>query len=123
MMQDLVGIARTGSEVEQAIERIVSFQREAASVSCDGNRSYNPGWHTAMELAHMLTVAEAIARAASQRKESRGGHFREDFPEKNNDLGKVNISIVKDSSGAMEVRAIPKLALREDLQAIVDEMK
>lgn len=122
MMQDLVGIARTGPELEQAIDNIKALQLEARDVYCGGNRGFNPGWHTAIELPHMLTVAEAIARAAAQRKESRGGHFREDFPEKSQTLGNMNISIVKNGD-TMEVKSIPKIALREDLQAIVDEMK
>jgi succinate dehydrogenase / fumarate reductase, flavoprotein subunit len=123
MMQDLVGIARTGAELEEALEKIKGLQQEAAEVSCDGNRGFNPGWHTAMELTHMLTVAEAIARAALERKESRGGHFREDFPDKSSEYGNVNISIVKGDGETMRVQSIPKLKVREDLQAIVDEMK
>jgi succinate dehydrogenase / fumarate reductase flavoprotein subunit len=123
MMQDLVGIARTGSELEEALVKIKDLQAEAKEVACDGNRGYNPGWHTALELTHMLTVAEAIAKAANQRKESRGGHYREDFPEKSAELGNVNISITKDAQGAMQVRMVPKLKLRDDLQNIVDEMK
>jgi succinate dehydrogenase / fumarate reductase flavoprotein subunit len=123
MMQDLVGIARTGSELEEALVKIKELQAEAKEVACDGNRGYNPGWHTALELTHMLTVAEAIAKAANQRKESRGGHYREDFPEKSPELGNVNISITKDTQGAMLVKMVPKLKLRDDLQNIVDEMK
>ena len=123
MMQDLVGIARTGDELTHAIENISALRKEAEAVSCGGNRGYNPGWHTALELTHMLTVAEAIARAASERRESRGGHFREDFPEKSQELGKVNISIVKGAGGKMQVGKVPKADLRADLQDIVDEMK
>jgi succinate dehydrogenase / fumarate reductase flavoprotein subunit len=123
MMQDLVGIARTGDELSHAVENISALRREAEAVSCGGNRGYNPGWHTALELTHMLTVAEAIARAASERRESRGGHFREDFPEKSPELGKVNISIVKGPDGNMQVGKVPKSDLRPDLQDIVDEMK
>ena len=122
MMQDLVGIARTGTELEEAIGHIKALQKEAANVGCGGNRFYNPGWHTALDLAHMLTVAEAIARAAWERKESRGGHYREDFPEKRPEFGNVNISILKGKQGDMEVRPIPKLKLRDDLQQIVEEM-
>jgi succinate dehydrogenase / fumarate reductase flavoprotein subunit len=76
-----------------------------------------------MELTHMLTVAEAIARAANERKESRGGHFREDFPDKSTDLGQVNIAIKKDETGAMKIWKIPKQKVRDDLQQIIDEMK
>ena len=123
MMQDLVGIARMGDELSHAIENILALRKEAEAVSCGGNRGYNPGWHTALELTHMLTVAEAIARAASERKESRGGHFREDFPEKSPELGKVNISIVKGADGKMQVGKVPKADLRPDLRDIIDEMK
>ena len=123
MMQDLVGIARTGNELEEAIEKIRHLSVEADEVSCGGNRGYNPGWHTALELTHMLTVAEAIARAAFDRRESRGGHFREDFPQKDEGLGKINISILKGNDGAMRVQSIPRVSLRQDLQDIVNEMK
>ncbi len=123
MMQDLVGIARTGKELEEALTSIHHLQKQANEVGCEGNRGFNPGWHTALELTHMLTVAEAIAKAALERKESRGGHYREDFPLKNAELGSVNISIKKNNQGEMEVRPIPKTKLREDLQEIVDEMK
>ncbi|MEX1238206.1 MAG: fumarate reductase/succinate dehydrogenase flavoprotein subunit [Cyclobacteriaceae bacterium] len=122
MMQDLVGIARTGTELEEAIGQIKALQGQAAIVGCDGNRFYNPGWHTALELTHMLTVAEAIARGAWERKESRGGHYRDDFPEKRAEFGNANISIMKNKQGEVEVRPIQKLKLREDLQQIVDEM-
>jgi succinate dehydrogenase / fumarate reductase flavoprotein subunit len=123
MMQDLVGIARAGTELEEAIGKIGLLMSEASAVSSDGNRGYNPGWHAALELKDMLTVAEAIARAALERKESRGGHYREDFPEKSSVYGNVNISIIKGRDGAMEVKSIPTLPLREDLQAIIEEMK
>jgi succinate dehydrogenase / fumarate reductase flavoprotein subunit len=123
MMQELVGIVRTGKELDEAVDRILRFQEEAKKVGCNGNRGYNPGWHTAMELMHMLIVAEAIARAARERKESRGGHFREDFPDKSNDFGKLNFCIQKDANGNMSVRQLPKEKMREDLQQLIDEMK
>jgi succinate dehydrogenase / fumarate reductase flavoprotein subunit len=123
MMQDLVGIVRSGKELGEAIEQIVQLQQKAKTVSCEGNRGYNPGWHTALELKHMLTVAEAIARAAKERKESRGGHFREDFPNKSDEFGKVNTTIKKDENGNMAIRLAPKPKVREDLQALIDEMK
>jgi succinate dehydrogenase / fumarate reductase flavoprotein subunit len=122
-MQDLVGIVRTGKELEEAIKNIGLLKEKINRVACSGNRGFNPGWHTALELTHMITVAEAIARAALQRKESRGGHYREDFPEKSDALGKVNINIKKDDKGEMTVTQVTKPKMRDDLQQIVNEMK
>jgi succinate dehydrogenase / fumarate reductase flavoprotein subunit len=122
-MQDLVGIVRTGKELEEAITHIGQLKEKINRVACSGNRGYNPGWHTALELTHMITVAEAIARAALQRQESRGGHYREDFPEKSDALGKVNINIKKDEKGEMIVTPVSKPKMRDDLQQIVNEMK
>jgi succinate dehydrogenase / fumarate reductase, flavoprotein subunit len=123
MMQNLVGIVRVGSELEDAVQQIKALQARAEKVGCGGNRGYNPGWHTAMELKHMLMVAEAIARAANERKESRGGHFREDFQEKSEEFGGVNIRIQRDKNGEMKLDRIPKQKLPEELQQIIQEMK
>ncbi len=122
-MQKLVGIVRIESELSEAVEKIKAFRERAALAGCGGNRGYNPGWHTAIELKHMVTVAEAIALAARERKESRGGHFREDYPDKSDAFAKVNVSIQKDAAGNMVVKQVPKLKIREDLQQIIDEMK
>ena len=123
MMQELVGIARVGNEMEEALTKIEALKERAKFAACGGNRGYNPGWHTAMELTHMLTVAEAIAKAAQERKESRGGHFREDFPNKSEEFSKVNVCIRKNENGTMEVKQIAKPKVREDLQQIIEEMK
>jgi len=123
MMQELVGIVRTEKELTEAAEKLNALKKRAASAGCGGNRGYNPGWHTAMELTHMLTVAEAIMVAAKERKESRGGHFREDYPDKSEELGKINISIKKGSNGNMEVKRAEKPKLTEEQQKIIEENK
>ena len=79
-MHDLVGIIRTAPEMEQALERIAALKERVANLSVEGHRQYNPGWHLALDLPHMLVVSECIARAALEREESRGGHTRDDFP-------------------------------------------
>ena len=122
-MQHLVGIVRVEKELDEAIDKIKVFSEQVKKTGCGGNRGYNPGWHTALELKHMVTVAEAIARAARERKESRGGHFREDYPGKSEEFGKINITLRKDEAGNMEVKKIPTVPLRSDLQAIINEMK
>jgi len=123
MMQELVGIVRTDRELSEAIYKINGLKELAERAACGGNRGYNPGWHTAIELTHMLTVAEAIAVAARERKESRGGHFREDFPEKGDEFGKINISIKKAADGKLEVKHVLKQKMRDDLQQIIEENK
>ena len=88
-----------------------------------GNREYNPGWHTALDLSNLLTISEAIARAAIERKESRGGHFREDYPEKDPAWGKANIVIRKGPDGAMQLAREPIRPLPPELQAVIEEQK
>ncbi|MBS1543222.1 MAG: fumarate reductase/succinate dehydrogenase flavoprotein subunit [Bacteroidetes bacterium] len=122
-MQELVGIVRNEKDLHAALDKIEALKKQVEQVSCDGNRGYNPGWHTAIELPHMVTVAEAITRAAIDRKESRGGHFREDFPDKSEEFGNVNISIKKDAAGNMKMERVQKEKMREDLKQIIEEMK
>jgi succinate dehydrogenase / fumarate reductase flavoprotein subunit len=75
MMQDLVGIVRKEEELLKAIEELKKLSQCANKVKVIGNREYNNGWHTALDLQNLLTVSEAITRAAIERKESRGAHF------------------------------------------------
>jgi succinate dehydrogenase / fumarate reductase flavoprotein subunit len=123
MMQDLVGIVRTESDLDLSIEKLKDFESRAANAGCNGNRGYNPGWHTAIELSHMITVAKAIAYSAKERKESRGGHFREDFPDKSEAFAKMNTTLKKDASGNLEVMQVPIKEVRDDLKQIIEEMK
>jgi succinate dehydrogenase / fumarate reductase, flavoprotein subunit len=122
-MQDLVGIVRTENEMQQALEKIAQLQARADRVGIAGHRQYNNGWHTAIDLASLLVVSEAITRAALLRKESRGAQFREDFPNKDAEWGKHNIVVKRGADGEMlvEKRAIPQMP--EELKAVVAEMK
>jgi succinate dehydrogenase / fumarate reductase flavoprotein subunit len=123
MMQDLVGIVRTEGEMRRALEGLEELWQRAARVGIAGNREYNPGWHTALDLKHLLTVSEAITRSALERKESRGGHFREDHPNKDAALSKVNLVARKGRDGTMELRREPIPEMPEYLKQIIDEMK
>ncbi len=108
-MQDLVGIVRTENEMEQALDKIARLHTRADHVGIAGNRQYNNGWHTAMDLSNLMMVSEAITRAALLRKESRGAQFREDFPGKDAEWGKNNIVVKRGADGEMQVekRALP----------------
>ena len=107
----------------QALDRIQQLRSASERVSVDGNREYNAGWHTALDLYHLLTVSEIVTRAALDRKESRGAHFRDDFPEKNTRFGAFNIVVRKDADGAMHFSREPIPPMRSDLQQIIEEMK
>lgn len=122
MMQDLVGIVRTEEELASALEEIAELQRRAGNTSVSGNIDFNPGWHTALDLDNLLTVSEAIARAALERKESRGGHFRDDFPQKDGEFGKLNLALKKGDDGEMTIRRIPILEMPEELKKVIEEM-
>ena len=122
-MQDLVGIVRIESEMQQALSIIAALDGRAENVGITGHRQYNNGWHTAIDLANLLLVSEAITRAALLRKESRGAQFREDYPNKDPEWGKLNIVVKRGADGEMlvEKRALPPMP--DELQAVVQEMK
>jgi len=123
VMQDQVGIARNELEMEEALEGIARLRERAKHVVVSGNREYNPGWHTALDLRNLLTFSEAIAHAGLERKESRGAHARIDFPDKDPKLGKVNIVVRKGIGGALEVSPQPIPEIPEELRRIIEEMK
>jgi succinate dehydrogenase / fumarate reductase, flavoprotein subunit len=121
-MQDLVGIVRKEDEMRQALEEIERLRERTAHVRVAGNREYNPGWHTALDLPNLLTVSEAITRAALERKESRGGHFREDHPQKTDEGGGYNL-VVRRKGKEMEVKRVPIADLPAELKAVIEEQK
>jgi succinate dehydrogenase / fumarate reductase flavoprotein subunit len=122
-MQDLVGIVRTETEMQQALTKIAELSARAENVGITGHRQYNNGWHTAIDLGSLLLVSDAITRAALMRKESRGAQFREDFPNKDPEWGKHNIIVKRGADGEMlvEKRALPPMP--DELQAVIQEMK
>ena len=123
MMQELVGIVRHEDELARAKEYLQIMHKRAANVHVVGNREFNPGWHTALDLDNLLTVSEAVTLAAIERKESRGAHFREDYPAKDEKSGKFNLVIKKNDDAKMEVKQEPIPEMRDDLKKIVEEMK
>ena len=120
-MQELVGIVRRGEEMERALEAIAGLWERAARVGVGGNREYNPGWHTALDLPNLLVVSEAIARAALERRESRGGHFRDDYPEKDPAFGTFNVLVRRGPSGEMQITREPIAAMPAELKQVIEE--
>jgi succinate dehydrogenase / fumarate reductase flavoprotein subunit len=122
-MQSLVGIVRVEDEMQQALGATAQLHARAEQAGVAGNREYNNGWHTAIDLGNMLVVSEAITRAALLRKESRGAQFREDFPNKDPEWGKYNIVIKRDAGGEMLVEKRAVAPMPEELKAVIEEMK
>jgi succinate dehydrogenase / fumarate reductase, flavoprotein subunit len=123
VMQDKVGIIRNEDEMLAALEEIENLKKQAAQVATPGNRQYNPGWHTALDLHNLLLVSEAIARSAVLRKESRGGHTREDYPDKDDAFGKVNTVLRKARDGTMQVIQEPIPEMPPELKQVIEEHK
>jgi succinate dehydrogenase / fumarate reductase flavoprotein subunit len=122
-MQDLVGIVRSQHEMEEALQELEALKQRAEKVGVPGNREYNPGWHTALDLRHLLIVSEAIALSALARKESRGGHFRDDYPEKDPAFATFNHVVRRGANGEMELARETIPPLPAELAAIIEEMK
>ncbi len=121
MMQDLVGIVRQEIEMLEALDGLEKLNFRAANTFVPGNIDFNPGWHTALDLRNLLTVSEAITLSAIERKESRGGQFRDDYPEKDPEFGKVNIA-VRQVDGKMQVSRIPIPEMPVELKQVIEEM-
>jgi succinate dehydrogenase / fumarate reductase flavoprotein subunit len=119
-MQELVGIIRTEGELKSALERIAALKERAAQVGVEGHRQYNPGWHLALDLRSLLTVSECVALAAIERRESRGGHTRDDYPKPDPELGKVKM-VVRGRDGEVSVSQEPLDDLPDDLRALFEE--
>jgi succinate dehydrogenase / fumarate reductase flavoprotein subunit len=120
MMQDLVGIVRREDEMLRALEGLEQLRQRAARCRATGNREYNPGWHTALDLHNLLTVSEAVTRAALVRKESRGAQFRDDYPRKDNaNFGKVNTITWRGPDGRMQVRLDPIPPVPDELKEAI----
>jgi succinate dehydrogenase / fumarate reductase flavoprotein subunit len=122
-MQELVGIVRQESEMQQALQQIEQLKQRAGRAVVAGHREYNNGWHTAIDLQNLLTVSEIITRSALERKESRGGHFRDDYPAKDENYATFNIMARKSASGGVEIAREPLRPMPEELKRIIEEMK
>ena len=97
------------------------MKQRANRAGVTGNREFNPGWHTALDLKNLLTVSEAITRAALERKESRGAQFREDYPDKDERFAKVNTMISKAADGSMQIRLEPLPEMPDYLKQVIEE--
>jgi len=120
-MGTLVGIIRNESDLEEAQSKIDELKTRAAATGVEGHRQYNPGWHLAIDLHALLTISEAITRAAHARKESRGGHTRDDYPNPDDEWATKNVQIKKADDGTMDVSTSPLPGMPDDLKKLFEE--
>ena len=123
MMQAKVGIIRTKSELEEALEDIKAFKARAMACSSGTSRKYNSGWHQALDLINMADVSHAAALAAITREESRGGHTRDDFPTPEDDHWGKTVNVIWMENGEMKIRQEPVEEMRDDLKEALKEVK
>src|SRR5437773_163263 len=121
-MQNLVGIIRTESELKDALKKLEVLKQRAAKARAEGGRAYNPSWHTALDLSSLLTVAECCTLAALERKESRGGHTRDDHPYTDDTWGKINV-VIRQTGSALQLarEALPEMPA--ELRTLFQERK
>ncbi|HWC40106.1 MAG TPA: hypothetical protein VG476_16335, partial [Acidimicrobiales bacterium] len=119
-MQRLVGIIRREDELKEAQKELAVLKERAGRVKVEGHRQYNPGWHLALDLGSLLTVSECLTTAALERRESRGGHTRDDYPGTDDELGKVNM-VIRRREGELTIQPEPLSAMPDDLQALFEE--
>ena len=122
-MQALVGIVRTEAEMVEALRHLDLLRERASRAGVAGHREFNAGWHTCLDLRNLLDVSEAITRSALERRESRGGHFREDYPDKQAEFGTFNVATRRLPDGSMQVARVPLPPMPAELAQIVEEQK
>jgi succinate dehydrogenase / fumarate reductase flavoprotein subunit len=120
MMHRLVGIIRTEAELKEALQQLEILKERAHRVRVEGNRQYNPGWHLALDLASLLTVSEAITLSAIERRESRGGHTREDHPKPDPQFARVNV-VVRQSNGKLALGQEPLPEMPAELRKLFED--
>ena len=120
MMNSLVGIIRTKSEIVEALAKIEEFKVRMANMQVTGGRGYNPGWHLALDLPKQLLVSQCVALSALTREESRGGHTRDDFPGMDAEWRKFNL-ILRAEGQNVEIFKQPLPMMTPELAALFDE--
>jgi len=106
-MMDHVGIFREGPGIQQAVDTIAELQARYQQTGIqDKGRCFNTDLLEAWELGGLLDIAQATAVAALNRTESRGGHYREDYP-KRDDQQWLKHSLIFRNNGKLELRYKP----------------
>jgi succinate dehydrogenase / fumarate reductase flavoprotein subunit len=122
MMQDKVGIIRTKKLLEEALDDLDVLELRSHETFGGSGKTYNPGWHQALEIGAMIDVSRMCTLAALRREESRGGHTRDDFPTPDHShWGKINSVILQGADGSMKIDYVSYPPIPDDLKSLLDE--
>jgi succinate dehydrogenase / fumarate reductase flavoprotein subunit len=117
LMQEEVALVRSEEGLQRALKRIEILRERSARMAAPGGAAANPGWQCALDVRSLCTVAEAVARSALARNESRGAHVREDFPAADTALARMNM-VVRRRDNALQVHAEARSGLPSELSAL-----
>jgi succinate dehydrogenase / fumarate reductase, flavoprotein subunit len=120
MMMEYVGVFRNEERLNEALTLLKPLQERAARVRASGSRLYNAMWHTALDVKHMVRIAETIIRSALLRHESRGAHSRVDYPKTDPELQKFN-TVTELKDGNVDVAYVERAPIPAELAAIIEE--
>ena len=126
IMQDHVGIVRTGEELQVGLQKLDVIKSDINNVFAHASAQYNPGWNEALDLQNLIITAEAVTRAAILREESRGAHIRLDFEGEREEGLEYNIIIKKSEKGMIAEkinRDTPPKELSDIAYASLEELE
>jgi fumarate reductase flavoprotein subunit len=106
-MWDRVGILRSGAQLQNATSRLDGLAGAVAACGItDGDRRFNLTWMDRLNLENLIEVSRAICAAALARDDSRGAHFREDFPQ-TSALDHSTYTVVRSTESGLHVEMQP----------------
>ncbi|MBV9325387.1 MAG: FAD-binding protein [Chloroflexi bacterium] len=103
LMWENVGLVRSQSSLVDALEDISELRERALSTSVPNFRRLNLAWTEALDLVNLLQVAELVTRSALERRESRGAHYRSDFPAADDARWLRNVFLQRETDGTPRV--------------------
>ena len=118
IMEMHAGIVREEESLNEGIEKLKDLSKRVENAKATGDRSYNPSWHLCLDMKNMIITSLAVAEAAKERRESRGGHTRLDYPDYDKELGTLNIIIRRGPDGLNIVKSDKKI-MPDELQDFV----
>ncbi len=110
-MMEHANLMRNENSLKEGLGKVLALKERLGNVKVKGSTLFNPGWHTSMDVYHLVQVSEIILRCALERTERRGAQWRLDYDGPDEELGKINLIAMKDLQGEVDIekREIPEM--------------